>query len=167
MAKNPDREDPRATELLMRRFFPHTTTRQTVVAVWADAVVEANSLSRVKWGTTIRTEFIRLNLGRVQVVTIGRELLHLLVVEARLPAPLPAHLVLAPGHASVPSACGVQLSAPTSDDWRSLRPAWREAARLAAETPIHNMTKPYHATGVVEFLRMATGRDMPAPAWAE
>jgi hypothetical protein len=115
----------------------------------------------------MRAEFIRLNLGRVQVVTIGRELLHLLVVEARLPEPLPAHMVRAPGHASVPSACGVQLSAPTPDDWRSLRPAWREAARLAAETPVHNMTKPYHAAGVLEFLRMATGRDMPVPAWAE
>ena len=166
MAKKPDREDPRDAQALMSKFFPHDATRRVVIGVLADAVVEANGLSRVKWGTTIRAQFIRLNLGRVQVVTIGRELLHLLVREDRLPKRLPAHWVPAPGHLSVPEACAVQISAPTVADWTLVRPAWSEAARLAVDTPMHNMTKPYHASGVLEFLRTATDREIPSPAWA-
>jgi hypothetical protein len=166
MAKKLDSDDPRDADALMRKFFPHRETWRVVSGVLADAVVEANTYSPAKWGTTMRADFIRLNLGRVQVVTIGRELLHLLVREDRLPEKLPAHWVLAAGHLSVPEACAVQISAPTIADWTHIRPAWSEAARLAADTPMHNMTKPSHAAGVLEFLRTATGREIPRPSWA-
>lgn len=161
-----ERKDPHKAESLLKRFFPQEPVRRTVIDVLADAVIEAHGLSADKWGTTLRERFIRVNLGRVEVVTVGRELLHLLVLETRLPRDLPEHWVLAPGHATVPRSCGVQLAAPTAADWALAHPAWTAAAKLAAETPRHSATRQAHAPGVLEFLRTTTSREVPNPLWA-
>jgi hypothetical protein len=132
------------------------------VRVLAEAVAEAHALAPDKWGVSMLDRFVRLNLGRVEILTIGHDVLHLLVYQSRVPDEL-RDLQHGDGYASVPGSCFVEVSNPDIRFWDLVRPAWREAARRAAQTPRHSMTRKAHSPGVLEYLRQAGWKEVPNP----
>lgn len=160
------RKNPEAARAFSIKLFPDKVARKAVLDVFANAVIFAHALSPDKWGVSLLDQFIRLNLGGIEVLTLARETLHLVLFRPKLPAEL-RELVTGDGYRKVPQSCFLDVDyLESARTWDLAKPPWRELARRASETPRHSMTRKAHSPGVLDFLRREGWKEVPNPLWA-
>jgi len=98
------RKDPDAARALLVELFPNKAGRNAVLEVFANAVIFAHVLSPDKWGVSLLRETIRLNLGRIEVLTLQPYVLELVLFRPKLPPEL-RELATGDGYKSVPNSC--------------------------------------------------------------
>ena len=102
------RKDPAAARAFSVKLLPQKAGRKAVLEVFANAVIFTHALSPDKWGVSLLDQFIRLNLGGIEVVTLARETLRLVLFRPKLPAEL-RELVTGEGYRRVPQSCFLDI----------------------------------------------------------
>lgn len=160
------RADPRAARRVLEKLIPKRYLPGTV-ALLARAVVAAHSRDRFKWSITLSEDFIRLNMGLIEVLSIQRGVITLIVNGARARSVIDPEDVVDGGFKSVPSAAGVRfVVGAIKSHVDILWDAFEANLHEASLTPRHPSAKRAHSPGLLRLLTEQTHTDVPNPVWA-
>lgn len=171
-----DGNDAAMVEAIAKLLLPKDDLRLRCFTAFADSITYAHGLGTGKWETTLTGsgQLIRLNVGRLEVMAIFRDGVHIILDESKLTQAqfyeigkygLFSHSSV---YKSVPNSIGCDFRAESVD---KVLPMIREAhlslLTLAANSVRENTGyKKYHSPGVIDFLRKLTNRKIPHPIYS-
>jgi type I restriction enzyme R subunit len=163
-------------ETIAKLLLPADSLRQRCFTVLADSLVAANAHGSGKWETTLigTGQLIRLNVGKLEVMAIFRNGLHIVLDETKLSmAQLYeiGKMAVFSHHSAykqVPDAIACDFRAEKIDQVLPL--IWTAHLSLleqaAATVKANTGYKRYHSAGVIDYLRKVTGRKIPHPIYS-
>jgi hypothetical protein len=169
-------DDAQVVRRVAERLIPDSAERRASFDYFTESLLLANEHGPGKWETTLNPtgDFIRLNVGRLEVMSIFRNLLHVILDADKLTK----EQFYAIGQYAVLSHIGVYKTVKTSIacDFRpevlpQVKPLIEEAHRslldLASATAKPNAGfKPNQAAGVIDYLKTLTNRKVPHPIYS-
>ena len=81
-----DRSDPETARAILEAMYPDDAVREACLAQATASIELADAVSHTSWSTTLFRRKIRLNVGRVYVLTFEPRTVHLVADQAGLPS---------------------------------------------------------------------------------
>jgi hypothetical protein len=167
-----DRNSQQAAARVIERLLPEGRSRIEILRFLGSSIERANALEPAAWGVTLTDQMLRLNVGRIETLTVTQDSVHLVLTRGSLPRGLEsmADVVLHPDtgslHPSVPGsiACDIpasQFPAARAQVAESHRVLLEHAARTASRTS----WAASHSPGVLRYLAGVLGIALPVPAY--
>lgn len=169
-----DRNSAESAADVLAMLYPETEVRHACMEYLAQTVQFASTLHGNNWGLTLHPREIRLNVGPVEVLTLRNNEVRLLL-DAESLAPQDRKTISPPvefsnrRYRSVPGEKGIGMMGVKEfiklrdQLWEShqqfIRKASAKATRMAWAAA--------HSPGVLQYLREATGADIPDPEYAQ
>jgi hypothetical protein len=75
--------------------FPDLEIRRVCVAALADSVATAHAAAAHRWGVTVLDDMVRLNVGKIEVLTLWLDWIHIVLDSRDFPGALIAPLTFA------------------------------------------------------------------------
>lgn len=168
-----DRNSGPAAKEVCARLLPNRRSRGIVLGFLATAIREAHARTPAGWGVTLTEGMIRLNVGRIETLTIGPGVLHLTLLGESVPSAGDE----SPDIFRSPAGQTVYRSVPGSVRWgiplarfAAIREALIEPHRvlieLAAATASRTSWADSHSPGVLRHLEGELGMSLPNPAYS-
>ena len=163
------RENGQHARAIIQTLIPDASSRKALLNAFADSIVRAHMEGEDKWGITLGTDRIRLNVGSIVVCTIHNRALWLALVRTPAIENLP----------SLNPPEGYQYKVfkePIADLYvqpqdlplqRSIQDAHWRLIELAGEKykRLRQQSQGSHSPGVLTYLRAELGRELPDPAY--
>lgn len=170
----PDRHRPESAAAVLESLIRPADARSTILRLLADDVRHAHDLSPQCWGMTLTESMIRLNVGRIEVLAVFQDRLHLvfdgetaadsMIGSTGLEASPPSRSL----YPSVDGSRSVEIPASRITE---MLPAFSVAHRAlvtkAATTPRNPATAIAHSPGVLRLIEHALGDVLPDPNYPE
>jgi hypothetical protein len=174
MANKP--HTPEDVARIVDAIFVSAQARKACLGHLADAIVHADSLEPDRWGLTVRPNWMRLNVGNIEVMGLGPGWAHLVLNRDDVPQKLYAdnRLTLGGGRGASETTLYRSVIGSVSCDFEqrfaeALLPALRDlhfaSITRAAATRRHTATKQGHTPVALEYLEQALGRKLPSPLY--
>lgn len=172
-----DRTDKEVAREIIEFLLPDENIRRICLEFLASSVKEANRLAADRWGITLFTNCVRLNLGRIEVLSIRQEGIIEVTADTKSLPDFPPELdveVHKPNDND--SFEGVFKTVPDSaacffvdEQAKEVLPRLYESHSKilwkAAQTSRHTMTKNAHSPSVIEYLEEHLNQSLPQPAY--
>ena len=81
-----DRSDPETARAIVEAMYPDDAVREACLAQAIASIELADAVSHTSWSTTLFRRKIRLNVGRIYVLTFEPRMVHLVADQTVLPA---------------------------------------------------------------------------------
>ena len=171
-----DRINPESAFEVIQTLIPRKNDRQICLEFLANSIEIAHSISPKRCGVTLQKDFVRLNVGKIEVVAFFPETLHCVLNYDTIPSKLwKDELIRLRTNEHDPEA-GFYSSVPSSvicdifvQDVKKVIPLIQNTHRVlvedAAQTAVHPMTKKAHSPAVIDFLSSALERRIPKPEY--
>lgn len=168
----PNRTNPESAREIMERLLPDARARRSALIFLAGAIQQAHALAPHRWGITLQSGLVRLNVGRIETLTIVQDLVHVVFhTDTR-----PIRVRSASGvrwseagrtvYASVLGSCYLNIKAARFPALRApLVASHKVLMYLASETSINPETRVGHSPGVLRYLEEALDIVLPDPAY--
>lgn len=167
-----DRNDASGTRAVIDRILPDETVRAACLTAFAESVAVANELNPNRWGVTLLDNGVRLNVGRIEVLTIVDGEFHLMLhgpmvtTEARESGEI--QFVEREGgfYRSVPnSVAGGFAPESLPLTLQLVIDAHFILIRSASSLPLNPMSRQAYSPGVIAYLIEETGIVLAHPAY--
>jgi 5-methylcytosine-specific restriction protein B len=161
-----DRSDPETARAIAEAMYPDDTVREACLGQAATSIGLADAVSHTSWSTTLRRRRIRLNVGRIYVLTFEPRTVHLVADQAGLPAAdRPDGVIVEPFDLATLDNL-VELVFPPEAmesvaEWAA--PAHAAAIRAAATAVPRSPFSHAFSAGVTALLRDEAGLEVPDP----
>lgn len=167
---NPDREDAASVRRFLERILPNPYDRRACATALVRSVRAADSRGSAKWGVTLLTDQIRLNVGRVVVAALGKHGIWLALDEPSLSADTRAAFEeeLHEGYRSLPNSIGISIPADeASEIYDQVSLAHERLIEQAAQRVrgLFRQVQSAHSPGVLLYLEQELGQSLPRPAY--
>ena len=154
--------------------FPDETQRRQVLQVFREAILEAHRQHPGNWSVSLaEPKKVRLNVGRVVVMTLEPNTVWLVVEEARLPEDLRERVkpLMTPEYRyeTLPTGIGLNLTPAQAWAWReALWPAFAAFVAQAARgtTYLPARLRQAHSPAFLRYLAEVLGEEVPEPQYA-
>ncbi len=172
-----DRTDKEIAKEVFEFLLPDEKIRRQCLEFLANSVKEANRLADDKWGITLFANCVRLNLGRIEVLSIRQDgLIEVTADSESLPDFPPELNVEVHKPTGNEPSDGVFKTVPGSaacfffeeQTLLVLPQLYESHTKLlgkAAQTSRHTMTEKAHSPGVIEYLKDYLNQPLPQPAY--
>ena len=80
-----DRTDPDETARILEHLFPEARIRSVCVATLADSIMAAHAAAPNGWGVTLSNALIRLNVGKIEVMSLYPDWIHVILDSLSFP----------------------------------------------------------------------------------
>ncbi len=170
---NEARKDPKVARDVLERLLPDAHIRNTCLRFLSVSIQLAHQLSPGSWGLTLQKDMVRLNVGQIEVMTIGEGRIHVVFDRHAEPGDLRAMPGVqldpkTPVYVSVECSSGCDFLAIKAT---SVLPVIRESHHLligqAGQTPRNNGTARAHSPGVLRYLEEEVGiHHLPNPDYS-
>lgn len=163
-----DRTDKEDAREVFEFLLPDERIRPACIELLAKSIQMANQLDADRWGVSLFPNFIRMNVGRIEVLYIGPDIIRINLDSETLPhfSPELEVEIRNSDFKHVPNATECTFPAEQAE---SLFPQVQESqAKLlqkAARTYFQQSRKDAHSTGVIEYLKDYLNQPLPQPAY--
>lgn len=165
-----DRYDIRSVARLFDSLWPDATVARAITTNLASSIQVAHTTAEACWEVTLFPDAVRLNVGQVETLTLGEDLIRFLFQEPlELSADHGLEIILtgSPIYPAVPVPSGVCLVSPA--DVPSLPKAVREAhetyIQSAAAFKRVSPFKKSFSPAVLEYIELKVGTQLPRPGY--
>jgi hypothetical protein len=176
MAVDKDNQD--SIDEVIQGIFPDDAPQHCSLDFLADSIALAHALSPDRWGLTLSNDFLRLNVGKIEVLAFYSYLIHCLLDLSTLPKELRTNDRVSFLENKNDPRLGIYKSVPGSvicniidDEPEDLLALIKDShGRLienAAQTGRNPMTKRSHSPKAIDYVASYLGRDLPQPAYFE
>jgi 5-methylcytosine-specific restriction protein B len=159
-----DRSDPETARAILEEMYPDDAVREACLAQATASVELADAVSHTSWSITLFRRMIRLNAGRIYVLTFEPRTVHLVAHQASLPpAGFPDGVTVEPfGAATLDNLVELKFPPETMEsvaEWAASAhaDAIRAAATAVPRTPYGHS----FSAGVTALLRAEAGLEVP------
>ncbi len=171
---NLDGDNKKNVAAVAQLLLPDISIRNQTFQFFADSVLFVNNISTGKWETTLSASgsFVRLNVGRIEVLAIFRNGIHVLLDETLLTEKesyqLGKYAWFSHGYKSVPESIIYNFRA---DALPIVKPlileSYHSLLTLAANSvKVNTGYRQYHSAGVIDYLEDVTGQKVPHPKYS-
>jgi 5-methylcytosine-specific restriction enzyme B len=161
-----DRSDPETARAILEAMYPDDAVREACLAQATASIELADAVSHTSWSTTLFRRRIRLNVGRIYVLTFEPRTVHLVADQAGLPpAGCPDGVTMEPfGVATLDNLVELVFPPESMESVAEWAASAHAAAIRAAATSVRR-TPFSHAfsAGVTALLRDEAGLGVPDP----
>lgn len=172
----PDRVNPDSAAEVFTSLIPEEKDRKVCLEFFANSIDIAHAIHPERWGITLKTDLVRLNVGNIEVVTLVPEILHCMLYLDTIPKDLWENEIVELEMSKHDPEVGFYKSVPKSvacyivvEDANTAIPLIADSHRTlvenAAQTRRHPMTKRAHSPGVIDYLSVYLGRRIPQPEY--
>ena len=161
-----DRSDPETARAILEAMYPDDAVREACLAQAAASIELADAVSHTSWSITLFRRRVRLNVGRIYVLSFEPRTVHLVADQAGLPpADRPDGVTVEPFDlATLANLVGLVFPPETMEsvaEWAASAhaAAIRAAATAVPRTPFSNS----FSAGVTALLRDEAGLEVPDP----
>lgn len=156
---------------LIEWLLPDKAVRESVLTIVADAIDAAHLVNPNAWGTTLRRDEIRLNVGQLETLVLREGAVYLVVdgtyIQVSQKADLRRFGFRCGQYRSMIDACGLALPPDeVAAEYYALREAHEALVVALARRYTRTTFARFHSTQVIDYLGHALGRDIPNPAYA-
>ncbi len=145
--------------------------RLTTLDILTQALLFANENAKNRWGITLLKSFIRLNVGKIEVLTIHKDCVHFVVDKNSLPNDILDLVIQEFGQFESESVFkSVKNAFPLNLAYYSLAKYYPKIIesffsmiKSAAKTSIHNMTANAHSPAVIEYCSIILDKHLEQP----
>ena len=161
-----DRSDPETARAILEAMYPDDAVREACLAQATASIELADAVSHTSWSTTLFRRKIRLNVGRIYVLTFEPRTVHLVADQRDLPpADRPDAVTVEPFDVATLDNL-VELAFPPETmesvaEWAG--PAHAAAIRSAATAVPRSPFSQAFSAGVTALLRDEAGLEVPDP----
>lgn len=168
-----DRTSETYAREIIESFLPQTDVRQACLNLLADYIVQAHQFGANKWGVTLHSDHVRLNVGRIQVFVLRHNHIYLVMDADSLSEQDGAELkkyadIPKEEYITVPRTEDVSLPA---QNLPSILPLVQKSyGRLVEKATKTARRTPYfksHSPGVIAYLQKYLGKHIPEPQYHE
>lgn len=170
-SSTPNRNDLRAAAAVFMKLIPDRAPRLEVLTALANSIEAAHATGRGSWSVSLFHDFLRLNVGPIEVLTIRPGLVNLLALNSAMNKSvrrrLKEFLSFDVRYRSV-SGRKARLSldpAEFSSAYRLARTAHEELCERAADVRSRSTFRNSYSEGVLLMLEAATRRKLPRPEY--
>jgi hypothetical protein len=171
-----DRDDHDSIAQALEDFIPDEATRRFCLNFLADSIDYASGCAGDRWGLTLKPNFVRLNVGKIEVLTISYNVVHCLLDLNTVPKELwdDERLDIKGNkqdlrmgvYSSVPGSVFCNVPAEEFDQVSSsIRPSHRVLIDNASRTGRNPMTKKGHSPASIDYLSSYLGRALSQPLY--
>lgn len=167
-----NRTNPDSARQIIEHLLPDARAHRSALAFLAGAIRQAHALWPERWGVTLKADMVRLNVGRIETLTIVEGCVHVVFDDEYRPFELRS----GPGvrwsergrtvYNSVPGSCYCNIDI---ERFAALRPRLVTSHKLllfrAADTSINPETRVGHSPGVLRYLEKTLRTVLPDPAY--
>ncbi|MCI1278944.1 MAG: DUF3883 domain-containing protein [Nitrospira sp.] len=169
---NETRKEPKSAREVLERLLPDARLRNLCLRYLCDSIQLTHQFAPSSWGLTLQKDMVRLNVGQIEVLTVGQARVH--VVFDRNDEPqdlrdLPGVQIdpKTPLYESVNSSAACDFPASQANSVLPLiRASHHQLVKQAVETPRHNMTARAHSPGMLRYLEEEVGILLSNPDYA-
>lgn len=172
----PDRTNPDSAAEVIQSLILEETDQQVCLEFLANSIGIAHALSPNRWGATLKKNLIRLNVGKIEVVTLLPGVLHCILDLDTIPEKLWKDEIVNLHRSEYDPEIGVYKSVPKSvacnmlvENAEKVIPLIQDSHRIlvqkASQTGRHAMTKKAHSPAVIDYLSSYLGRKIPKPEY--
>ena len=170
----PNRTDPNRARVILETLLPEEDTRIACMRFLADSIQLAHRWRPSSWGITLQHDLVRLNVGRIEAITVLDQMLHVVLHRDIQPKGLLNILRGAPKgksrtlYRSVKGsfACDIKLK-----QIKTVLPLISEShrylVRKAGDTPRNSGTAKAHSPGVLRHLEEVLAIKLPDPDYSD
>jgi hypothetical protein len=170
-----DRINPDSAHEVIQALIPDKHDRQVYLSFLANSIEIAHSISPKCWGVTLKEDLVRLNVGKIEVISLG-EILHCMLDRDTIPSELwkdeivnlflNEHDPEVGFYKSVPNSVACNMFIEDAEKVISLiQNSHNVLVENAAQTGKHPMTQKAHSPAVIDFLSSVLGRKIPKPEY--
>jgi hypothetical protein len=171
-----DRTDPDETARTLEHLFPNARFRSVCVAALADSITAAHAAAPNGWGVTLFDALIRLNVGKIEVMSLHPDWIYVILDSRSFPEGLRSRSNVELTFEYAPGQKGVFRSVPVSvlcgfpaDAIGKLFPLLKQShvslIRAAADTALNPAARVGYSPAVVKYLSAILGRHFEHPMY--
>ena len=171
-----DRTDPDETARILEYLFPEARIHSVCIATLADSITAAHAAAPNGWGVTLFNALIRLNVGKIEVISLHPDWIQVILDSRSFPEELRnrSNVELtfehAPGHKgvlrSVPVSVACEFPANAIGElFPLLKQSHASLIRAAADTALNPAARVGYSPAVVEYLSAILGRHFEHPMY--
>src|SRR5258706_3550596 len=187
-----DRQNEQAAASVLSHLIPQARNRRTCLRFLADSILVADKSRPDRWGVTLASDYVRLNVGKPETLTIHKGRLHLVLDLGTLPkqlmpgrtrgTPVGKYMRWEAGglylwgnkndiglgvFSSVRGSITCNIVLDLCGSWLPvLRHSHHSLIEKAAQTAINPETRSGHSPNVITFLAKYLNREMPQPSYS-
>lgn len=172
VARAARRRDPEEARALIADMYPKAAQRRLAIELFAEAIEKADALNESIWGTTLRSDRVHLNVGKVVACGLyyGKVWLSLSLA-ALAPEDLAAlgdaGIVASEEFKLLPGSAVFMFPVGALEAFAArVRPALLAFIEAASRTAKYYGQQDVYSSGVLRFLESELGRTLPRPAYA-
>ena len=172
LINNETRKDPKIAREVLERLLPDARVRKICLRYLCDSIQLTHQLAPSSWGLTLQKDMVRLNVGHIEVLTVGQARIHVVFdrnVEPQDLRDMPGVQIdpRTPVYESVESSAGCDFPASQANSaLRLIRESHHQLINQASKTLRHNMTARAHSPGVLRYLEEEVGILLPNPDYS-
>ena len=170
-----DRANPDSADEVFQILIPNKSDKKIVLEFLANSIEVAHSISPNCWGVTLKDNLVRLNVGKIEVISL-LDVFHCILDLETIPSTLWNDEIVALSKNEHDPEAGFYKSVPNSvacnmfiEDAKVVLPQIDESHRIlvenAAQTGRHAMTKKAHSPAVIDYLASFLDRRIPKPEY--
>jgi hypothetical protein len=150
----PDHTKPEVARKIIEALLPSVRERVACLQILAESIEQAHSLSPGSWSLTLSEKRVRLNVGRIEVLAIFSNVLHLVLHSKKKTTT----------YVWVPGSYTEDLRASDVDkQFPLVEWSHRTLVALAANTGRHSPWSFAHSSGTLKYLEGVVGRRIAEP----
>ncbi|MEW6130785.1 MAG: hypothetical protein AB1757_27395 [Acidobacteriota bacterium] len=169
-----DRDNQGSVAEVIQSLFPDDAAQRCSLNFLADSIAIADALSPDRWGLTLSKDFLRLNVGKIEVLAFFSNFIHCLLDLDTLPEELREDDRVGLKENENDPRLGVYKSVPCSmvcdifdeepeEILDIIKGSHRILIENAARTGRNPMTKRGHSPTAIDYIASYLGRDLPQP----
>jgi hypothetical protein len=171
-----DKDNQDSIAEAIQRLLPEEATRRGRLDFLADSIGTAYATSPDRWGLTLNKDFLRLNVGRIEVLAFIPDFIHCILDLDTLPEDIREddRVSLKENendprlgfYKSVPGSVVCNIFSEEPEEILALiKGSHKILIENAARTGRNPMTKKGHSPAVIDYLVSYLGRDIPQPTY--
>lgn len=171
-----DRTDPEETARTLKHLFPNPRIRSVCAAALADSLTAAHAAAPNGWGVTLSNALIRLNVGKIEVMSLYPDWIHVILDSRSFPEVIRnrSDVELAFEHApggkgfyrSVPVSVACEFPATAIGElFPLLKQSHASLIRAAADTPLNPAARVGYSPAVIKHLSAILRRHFEHPMY--
>jgi hypothetical protein len=166
-------QDP---EAICKKLLDEESTRRSCLLFLADSIKFADTLNPNRWGLTLSEDYIRLNVGMIEVLALFPNLVHCLLDLETMPTGLRGDSRVALNENVNDPSLGIYPSVPGSVSFNAAAADFEALISLIQEshttlvdhasvTRRNPATKRAHSKELIQYLASCLERDIPQPGY--
>ena len=170
-----DRANPDSADEVFQSLIPSKSDKKVILEFLAISIEIAHSISPNCWGITLQNNLVRLNVGKIEVISL-LDIFHCILDLETIPTTLWNDEIVALSKNEHDPEAGFYKGVPNSvacnmfiEDAKVVSPQIEESHRIlvenAAQTGRHAMTKKAHSPAVIDYLVSFLDRRIPKPEY--